>query len=393
MNVSRISIVLLAFALTAAGCGKKQEQKLGLQPGEKQAAAAPGRSIEEATAAAVAFLKGHQNDDGSFGTEIHDVGITGMTLYGIAADPGDPHGPQAAQPDVKQILDKGAAFLLANVQDDGAINNEPPMLAIYRTSLAVLALNAIDAEKYKETIENAQKFLTGGQLSETNGNFNPQSWEYGGWSYPSSPEKMGKIEPDLSNLQFAISALKESGLPDDAEAYRRALAFIQRCQNRSESNDQKNVGNDGGGYYSPKESKAGPVTLADGTTVYKSYGSMTYALLKSYIFCGVGKDDPRVQAAYDWITQHYSIDENPGMGQMGLYYYYISMARALAAMGVDEVKTGDGRTHDWRAELSGKIISLQASDGSWANKADRWMEGDPTLVTGYALATLNLCRK
>jgi len=267
------------------------------------------------------------------------------------------------------------------------------MLAIYRTSLAVMALNAIDAEKHREVIENAQKFLVGGQLSEANGNFTPQSWEYGGWSYPSRPEKMGKIQPDLSNLQFAVSALKESGLSEDDEAYKRALVFLQRCQNRSESNDQQGAGNDGGGYYSPQESKAGVVTLADGTTVYRSYGSMTYALLKGYIFCGVGKDDPRVQAAYDWITQHYSIDENPGMGQMGLYYYYISMARALDAMGVDQVKTGDGRTHDWKAELSAKIISLQASDGSWSNPHDRWMEGDPTLVTGYALATLNLCRK
>ena len=383
MNVSRILIAVLALALIVSGCAKKP----GEQPGEKQPAAAPGRSIEDATGTAVAFLKANQNDDGSFGKQIHDVGITGMILYGIAS------GPQASQADAKQILDRGAAFLLANVQDDGAINNEPPMLAIYRTSLAVMALHAIDPEKYKETIDNAQKFLTGGQLSETNGNFTPQDWEYGGWSYPSSPEKMGKIEPDLSNLQFAISALKESGLSQDDEAYRRAIAFIQRCQNRSESNDQKNVGNDGGGYYSPRESKAGVVTLADGTTVYKSYGSMTYAILQSFIFCGVDKNDPRVRAAYDWITQHYSVDENPGMGQMGLYYYYVTMARTLTAMGVEQVKTGDGRTHDWKAELSKKVISLQSPDGSWSNPQDRWMEGDPTLVTGYALTVLNLCRK
>ena len=178
---------------------------------------------------------------------------------------------------------------------------------------------------------------------------------------------------------------------EDDPAFERAIVFLQRCQNRTESNDMPTSGNDNGAFYAPKKSKDGTVTLPDGTEVYKSYGSMTYALLKSYLFCGLPADDARVQAAYKWITENYSVDENPGVGQEGLFYYYLGMARALTALGEDTIKTPDGRVHNWREELSAKIISIQKDDGSWTNPSDRWMEGDPALVCGYAVTVLNHC--
>jgi hypothetical protein len=70
---------------------------------------------------------------------------------------------------------------------------------------------------------------------------------------------------------------------------------------------------------------------------------MTYAGLKSMIYCGVGPDDPRVQAATKWIRQHYTIAENPGMGADGLFYYYHTFAKALDAVGEDEFVDASGR--------------------------------------------------
>jgi squalene-hopene/tetraprenyl-beta-curcumene cyclase len=75
------------------------------------------------------------------------------------------------------------------------------------------------------------------------------------------------------------------------------------------------------------------------------------------------------------------------MGSQGLYYFYDIMARALAASGVKEVGG-----HDWRAELSAKLISLQRADGSWANANNRFWEADPVLCTSFALLVLELCR-
>ncbi|MCH7925963.1 MAG: hypothetical protein IIC51_10560 [Planctomycetes bacterium] len=34
------------------------------------------------------------------------------------------------------------------------------------------------------------------------------------------------------------------------------------------------------------------------------------------------------------------------------------------------------------------LVSLQRDDGSWVNDADRWYEGNPQLVTAYALLAL-----
>jgi squalene-hopene/tetraprenyl-beta-curcumene cyclase len=39
-----------------------------------------------------------------------------------------------------------------------------------------------------------------------------------------------------------------------------------------------------------------------------------------------------------------------------------------------------------------ELAQRQREDGSWLNSTDRWLEGDPNLVTGYVLLTLAHCR-
>ena len=378
-------VLVLMVVVVAAGCSKKESDTSKTPPdkAKEETLQAAKPDSKPSMKSGIAFLARKQNEDGSFGKA--DVGFTGLAVYSVAS------GPFASEANAKEMVKKGADFLVSNLREDGSINQDPEMLAIYRTALAVMALSAAGKEEYADTIKKAQEFLVKAQFSEDNGDFTAKNWEYGGWGYSSKPETMGKVAPDLSNAQFALSALKDSGLSEDSEAYKRAIIFLNRCQNRSETNDMGSSGEDGGGFYAPKESKAGPDTLPDGRAVYKSYGSMTYALLKGFVFCGLKMDDPRVKAAYDWISQHYTVDENPGMGQMGLYYYHMTMAKTLSDLRIDSITTPDGRKHDWRAELAAKIISLQSADGSWSNKQDRWMEGDPTLTTSYALTTLGYC--
>ena len=149
---------------------------------------------------------------------------------------------------------------------------------------------------------------------------------------------------------------------------------------------------DGGFYYTPAsggESQAG--TTPDGGL--RSYASMTYAGLKSMIFAGLTKDDPRVKAATEWLAKHYSFEENPGMCQSGLFYFYHTASKALAVLGDKTFTDADGRKHDWRDELTTAIISRQKEDGSWANPNERWLEGEPVLVTSYALLALANCLK
>jgi squalene-hopene/tetraprenyl-beta-curcumene cyclase len=119
---------------------------------------------------------------------------------------------------------------------------------------------------------------------------------------------------------------------------------------------------------------------------------MTYAGLKSMIYAGVSSDDPRITAAHRWIQAHYTLAENPGMGAAGLYYYYHTFAKALDTIGNDMVEDTDGSVHDWRRELAEVLTREQQADGSWTNQTARWFEGDPHLVTAYALLALDYCR-
>ena len=99
------------------------------------------------------------------------------------------------------------------------------------------------------------------------------------------------------------------------------------------------------------------------------------------------RGDPRVRQSLEYLSKNWTVDENPGMGVQGLYYFYDIMARALSAARVDEVGG-----HDWKKELSAKLMSLQKPDGSWANSSNRFWEADPVLCTSFAMIALEACR-
>jgi squalene-hopene/tetraprenyl-beta-curcumene cyclase len=115
---------------------------------------------------------------------------------------------------------------------------------------------------------------------------------------------------------------------------------------------------------------------------------MTYAGYLSYVYARVGQDDARVKAALKWISENYTLEENPGVNTQGLYYYYHTFATAMAARGEATMKDKDGKAHDWAKELAAKLVSLQAEDGSWLNKTDRWHEGDKIICTAYSVRAL-----
>jgi squalene-hopene/tetraprenyl-beta-curcumene cyclase len=104
----------------------------------------------------------------------------------------------------------------------------------------------------------------------------------------------------------------------------------------------------------------------------------------------------RVRHAREWIARNYTLDENPGVGQQGLYYYFVTFARALDAWGEETIEVvganGEIETRDWANDLIDRLSELQNEDGSFVNVHDRWMEGDPVLVSAYALIALQEAR-
>ena len=267
------------------------------------------------------------------------------------------------------------------------------------TSASILALSRAGRPGDRPAIARAQAFLKGLQADEGEG-YSEGDRFYGGIGYG------GDERPDLSNLQMALEALAESGLGSDDPAFQKALKFLERCQNRSESNDLVLVegdarilpGDDGGAGYAPGDSKAGFIELADGSRIPRSYGSMTYALLKGFLFAGLARDDPRVAAAWRWLSENYTLDVNPGFERsadpraayQGLFYYFQNMARTLDLYGQEEIVDAAGVAHRWRTELTGRMVAMQRQDGSWVNlNSPRWWEGNPVLATAYAMQTLD----
>lgn len=312
----------------------------------------------------VAWLRSQQQPDGSWG---HHPGLTALAMTAVARN----HVSDVDKN--RKTIANGMKFLETMIKPDGSIFDRD--LPVYNTSVALMAICASGDSKYGQAILNARRFLVDQQVDEGEGS-KPSDKDYGGIGYGDDDP-----HPDLSNLQFALEGLRASSLDKNDQAWKRALVFLQRCQNRSESNDQAWAGNDGGFVYSPGESKAG------GT---KSYGSMTYAAVKSFIYAHMDKSDPRVQAAIDWIRKHYTLDENPGMGAQGLYYYYNTFAKALRAYGEVEVVDDKGKKHKWADDLSRVLIGRQNKDGSWHNKvSNRWWEGNKLLVTSESVFALS----
>ena len=149
----------------------------------------------------------------------------------------------------------------------------------------------------------------------------------------------------------------------------------------------------GGFFYKPGESKAGTTTNKDGVVVFRSYASMTYAGLLALIYADVNRNDTRVRSAFQWASQRWTLEENPGMGDQGLYFFFNVLARALHAYGADLVPLSNGGTIDWREELVNRVLDLQLIDsttghGHWTNSNGRFWEKDPVLVTAYTLLAL-----
>lgn len=395
-------------SLLLVGCGQSDEERkpaepttgpatapatqpVALLPAEVQTDAVAPRyaaMAQQDLNEGLAFLLAEQNADGGWGAspDRSHPAITALVLKALVQHPSF----AADSPAVA----RGYAYLLKFQQPDGSIYDPDPQAgqATYTTAVAVMALVAADEPLYQPIIAKAAAYLKGLQVVE--GSATP-----GGETVDKDHASFGGIdygrsgEPNLSTLQFALEALDAAGVPKSDPVWANAMVFLTRTQNFGE-NDQPwaAVVNDGGFVYAPNESKAGTVIGAEGRQGLRSYGSMTYAGFKSMLYANVGRDDPRVQAAYEWIRAYWRLDSNPNMpettSQQGLYYYYHTFAKALRTWGQPVITDTRGLAHNWREELIETLNARQNSDGSWVNSADRWYEGMPVLVTAYAVLAL-----
>ncbi len=368
-SVVVVAISAAAVLIVSAGAALAQSDAKTVGPSAE--------TLKKMRTAGVNYLKTTQADDGSW-TSPMAPGITALVTAALIDG-----GVAADDPSVIKALN----HLKSHIQQDGGIYYTKSQHRNYESCIALIAFKKANANgQYDTIIANVLNFLKKQQWDEGEG-LESADARYGGAGY-------GRHErPDLSNTQFLLDALKEAGAGPDDPAVKKALIFVSRSQNlETEYNNTPFAAlvNDGGFYYTPA---AGGTSEAGKTPEggLRSYGSMTYAGLKSFIYAGLKTDDRRVKAAFEWIRRFYTIDENPGMGQQGVFYYYHTFAKALAVLDLDYFEDAKGNKHDWRRELTEKLAGLQKENGSWVNPTPRWNEGDPNLSTAYVLMGLAFC--
>ena len=336
------------------------------------------------------FLRKAQNPQTGQWGEAEPVAQTGLAVASFMLDPNRKPGDT-----VPAEVEKATAFLVSNAKPDGSICIKAR--ATYNTAIALTALMLNPKPENEQVMLKARRYLVSRQLDLDEKGKNDAPTD-GGIGY--GEEKA--THADLSNTTFALEALyySQALLADKGDAaknepqlnFAAAIDFIQRCQNRPESNKSTWVSKDpadaGGFIYNPTETRGAKVENPDGTISLRSYGSISYAGLLSFVYAGLDKNDPRVKAVLEWLQNNYTVEENPGLGAQGIYYYYHTMSKALAIANVDFIKTKDGKVIDWRADIAQKLLNLQKGDGSWVNGEGRWMESDSVLTTTYILMAL-----
>jgi squalene-hopene/tetraprenyl-beta-curcumene cyclase len=338
--------------------------------------------VQQAIDKGLAYLKSQQKEDGSWSNTDYPA-LTALPLIAFHRDPSKryPH-------ETTGFLNKGYDFLRQNVKPDGGIYAKG--LSLYNTSVGLMALLAKSDPKDEPTITKAREFIIAQQAS---GLANPAL--DGGIGYGPTGVSPKRQHPDLDNTVVALEALRAYKAarptvelsPSNDLNWQAAIDFISRTQNLPSHNPagSKEEKDKGGFIYYPGFSNADP---ADGPKALRSYGTMSYAGLLSFVYADMSKDDPRVQAAMDWLRKNYTLEENPGMGRQGLFYYYHLMAKGLTVAGVNELQTADQKKVDWARDLALKLINIQNADGSWVNDTARWMEKDAVLVTSYCVLAL-----
>ena len=344
------------------------------------------QEIERSLDVGLNWLRQEQNStSGNWGIEEYPA-LTGLAVRTFLGHP-SAQVPQKYE----KALARGLDFIRSKVQSDGGIYGKG--LASYNTSICMLALMQAKSNEDGPIIQNARKFLIN-QQSDFDVKGESDNVFDGGVGYGSR-----WAHSDLSNTHLAMEALfyakktygNQEGQVMDLD-WDAAITFVSKCQNLPSTNQEKWVSDhqeDRGGFvYFPGSSMAGEREKANGSVALRSYGSMSYAGLLSFIYAEMDSQDPRVLAVKDWLSKHYTVKENPGMGPQGLFYYYHTMAKALSLSGITTIRDENGVQKDWRKELALHLLNLQSKDGSWVNDNGRWWEKDPVLVTSYALLTL-----
>lgn len=388
MRISRLTLRwgfgLLVAALSPAASG--EEPAVTLTTSAPSAGVLPlslSNEVDAAVRRGLDWLAARQKPDGSWSNGDFPA-LTALPLQAFLRWPSPPR---------ESVVERAVSYVASCSQEDGGIyrpvaGRKGGGLSNYNTAICMTALHAARRPDLVPIVRKARAFIAGTQ------HFGDDDYR-GGFGYDRASNRP---YTDLLNTFYAVEAMRltqdvEDVRPQGVKAtdidWSETVTYITRLQNTAEAGAE----NAGGFVYNPNDPKAGAATNRTGAVVFRSYGSITYAGLLALIYANVSRDDVRVRSAFDWAARHWSLDENPGMGSEGLYFFYNVLSKSLAAYGQEAIPRKDGAWVNWREDLAQKLVRTQVIDpdtghGYWLNDTGRFWENDPTLVTAYSLLAL-----
>ena len=365
------------------------------------------------------WLKANQSESGAWSDENYP-GLSALGLWAMA---------RSGRADLAESRAKAAAYISRYVQTDGSIYKPATGgrgtggLSTYNTAICMTALHAHDKVAFQKEILKAREFVASSQLE---GDSTPGA---GGFGYD-KPTVGGRPQrADLSNTGLALMAMRltqdvEDLRPGDSKNadvdWNAALAFVESMQIKAPGTPDDGAfgyeaaGERGGPRQGERRGPRPEGAKADGEArnpaetpkspgdrdapqeggqgrkreSLRTFGSMTYAGLESMIYAQVDITDPRVRSTIEWAGRNWTVTENPGQGIRGLYYYYVILSKALVLAGDTDLVSEDGTKIDWRKDIVEQLEKSKDAEGFWANDDNTFWEGDPALVTAYAVLAL-----
>jgi len=344
-------------------------------PAELQAAELA--SIAGAARRGVAWMLARQSAEGAFapGAEspVCAVGVTAMAVWALAeidlppAATAGEHPPPSAE--LAPALSRAIDWLLEFRQPDGGLYDPRRGLAVYTSGIAARALHA-----YRTRWPNARAEVVAARDSA-------ELFAYRG----SAPESMLDIAPGTTRaLDHSQDAAREllAKRARTADETRRALEFLA-------------------GLARPGAPRGPGRTRVPGWQAASGAEPLGYDDLLTAAYEVLRPEHQRTRRAIEALERYYTLERNPDLtrrygdagferGTQGVYYYYFIAAKTLATVG-PRVRLRSGDARPWCRELAAKLGELQKPDGSWVNTDEHWWEGEPILVTAYALLALDIC--
>lgn len=333
-------------------------------------------AAETAAKKGYAWLREAQSQDGSW-SDRRFPGLSALALWALALSKDEANATTAQ---------KAADYIASCAQPDGGIYVPIPErrgsgLGNYNTCLCLRALHLFgQRDKYLTVMLGARAYIASTQIEA-------EGMHEGGFGYDKSSPR---TYTDMNNTFYAIDAMRMTQDLEESRPNGKRVDINWEAAKSYVLSMQQTSGEDVGGFLYNRQVPRAKPGEAPKQVQLKAFGSMTYAGLLAMLHCDLTREDPRVRNTYQYVGKFWTLDENPGQGNQGLYFYYEVLARALTATQMDAVTLTDGTQIDWREALAQALIKRQQADGSWINDNNRFWEGDPALSTSYALLALQI---